>query len=112
MRTLLLINKLGNIQIYCPFCKIIAYHIEEEDYVACNCLFWCDKCNEIMICPKGLNYEKGEEFENLLMGIVTNECTKLLNRNSLMDIIHTYDYTIPLLLNKADSGRQLKKKTE
>ena len=81
MKTLLLANKnFSEYYIFCPFCKRMTWdgNIEIDDYVKSNCLFWCNNCDEIMICPTGLN-DKNNELDNLHVGKPVHSCSKLLS---------------------------------
>lgn len=45
--------------IFCPFCKTMAHDFDCDDYIASNCVLWCEKCGESLICPQG-GYSRNE----------------------------------------------------
>lgn len=70
--------------IFCPFCKKQgdAYNLEVDDYVGCNCLFWCDECGEILLCPTG--YNSTSKINDIICDKVENcDCTKKLEGEEL-----------------------------
>lgn len=111
MRMLILIKKDGyesseDVYSICPFCKSISNNHDIEDYVEDNCVVWCDKCDELMICTSPKKFEtkmfRGKKLSK-------NDCTKKLSKDEARafmeenELVFDYDlskyhiYTVGLL---------------
>lgn len=65
MKSLILFNGEYATIFYCPFCWKITDNIESNDYVKANCLAWCDKCYEILLCLNPIDYDGGDCSEKI-----------------------------------------------
>ena len=92
MRTLLVVSNNQYFYIFCPYCKDIPYNsydgsIEYDDYVNSNCLFWCNNCREILICPTC--------NDDVLFNIITdhlkeNDCSKKISYEIANDMFPNF----------------------
>lgn len=68
---------------YCPGCEryVDDVILEDDDYVASNCLFWCNNCDEIMICPTGRN----DDYTLKKLSEGRDTCGELLTKKDMIE---------------------------
>jgi len=70
--------------IFCPLCNRIIPGdgaFEMDDYVGNNCLFWCNNCKEILVCPTGCN-----SYDCTFDDLDTHECSVRLSDIELKEL--------------------------
>jgi hypothetical protein len=63
--------------------------VEVDDYVASNCLIWCDNCCEVLICPTG--YNSTSEIDQLADGF-EGGCSKKISRDQAQNMFPYIDF--------------------